>query len=198
MGRGSTAASSALLLQEPDRGLSELHERYGGRKSRRLWQLSHSALAELVALLERHRVPCQLRPRDTIYYATTAAAAEDLARELAVRKRAGFKGEWLSTGELRRLTAIPGAGAIRTHGGAQCDPVSSVRRCPRCGGDVRHARVRALACRPDYSPTKRSARDDETRSGRRAPRHYRDRLCHTAVQAPRWSFPDVPHVRARD
>jgi len=122
VGRGSTAASSALLLQEPDRGLSELHERYGGRTSRRIWQLSHSALAELVALLERHRVPCELRQRDTIYYATSAAAAEDLARELTVRKRAGFQGEWLSAGELRRLTAIPGAGAIRTHGGAQCDP----------------------------------------------------------------------------
>ena len=28
--RGSTALSSALLLQEPDLGLSELQDRYGG------------------------------------------------------------------------------------------------------------------------------------------------------------------------
>jgi glycine/D-amino acid oxidase-like deaminating enzyme len=35
VGRGSTAASSALLLQEPDLGLTDLARRYGLRISRR-------------------------------------------------------------------------------------------------------------------------------------------------------------------
>ena len=41
VGRGSTAASSALLLQEPDLELRQLEERYGRRTSRRIWRVSH-------------------------------------------------------------------------------------------------------------------------------------------------------------
>ena len=39
VGQGSTAASSALLLHEPDLELTELTTRYGLRASRRIWQL---------------------------------------------------------------------------------------------------------------------------------------------------------------
>ena len=44
VGRGSTAASSALLLQEPDLELMELANRYGLRASRRIWQMSHDSV----------------------------------------------------------------------------------------------------------------------------------------------------------
>src|SRR5690242_5645327 len=40
VGRGSTAASSALLLQEPDYGMQELARRYGAATSVRIWQVS--------------------------------------------------------------------------------------------------------------------------------------------------------------
>jgi ribosomal protein S9 len=40
IGRGSTAASTALLMQEPDTDLTELAQRYGWRRARRIWQLS--------------------------------------------------------------------------------------------------------------------------------------------------------------
>src|SRR5688500_8994135 len=36
VGRGSTAASTALLLREPDLGLAELGRRYGARRARRV------------------------------------------------------------------------------------------------------------------------------------------------------------------
>ena len=35
VGRGSTAASTALLMQEPDEDLAELTRRYGGARARR-------------------------------------------------------------------------------------------------------------------------------------------------------------------
>src|SRR5438552_2259968 len=44
LGRGSTAASSALLLQEPDLELTELTNRYGTRTSRRMWQMSRDSV----------------------------------------------------------------------------------------------------------------------------------------------------------
>jgi glycine/D-amino acid oxidase-like deaminating enzyme len=122
VGSGSTAASSALLLQEPDLGLEELRQRYGAATSRRLWRLSHDAVGELIALLHRLEIRCDLSKRDAIYYAMRGDSVEKLRREFELRAKAGFEGRWLSPGKLRELTAIPGRGAIRTRGGAQFDP----------------------------------------------------------------------------
>jgi glycine/D-amino acid oxidase-like deaminating enzyme len=122
VGNGSTAASSALLLQEPDLGLAELEQHYGRSTSRRLWQLSAQAALDLAALLRRLAIPCDLRTHDTVYYATNRDSVERLHQEFVLRTKAGFAGQWLTPGELRQLTAIPGRGAIHTHGGAQFDP----------------------------------------------------------------------------
>jgi glycine/D-amino acid oxidase-like deaminating enzyme len=119
---GSTAASSALLLQEPDLGLGELQQRYGQATSRRLWRLSAQAAEHLVALLKRLRIPCDLRKRDTVYFAKNAEGARRLHQEFVLRSKAGFEGQWLNPGELRRLTGIPGRAAIHTRGGAEFDP----------------------------------------------------------------------------
>ena len=157
VGRGSTAASSALLLQEPDRGLVELTDRYGARASRRIWQLARESVRELVGLLKRLRVGCDLTEQDSIYYAADTTGVDRLHREFALRARCGFEGEWLSVGQLRRSTGISGRGAIRTPGNAHFDPYractglvraaaasgarvferSSVRRIDATGGGVR-------------------------------------------------------------
>ena len=120
--RGSTAASSALLLQEPDLELHQLEERYGARSSRRIWQLSQESARGLVALFKRLHIRCDLTNRDTVYYATSSEAVERLRREFRCRSRSGFASDWLGPGDLRRLTGIAGHGAIRTHGAAQFDP----------------------------------------------------------------------------
>jgi glycine/D-amino acid oxidase-like deaminating enzyme len=122
VGCGSTAASSALLLQEPDLGLHELRQRYGTIASRRLWRLSQGAVRELISLLRRLDIRCDLVHRDTIYYARHGEGLEKLWREFELRRRDGFHGRWLSPGQLRDLTGIPGRGAILTRGGAQFDP----------------------------------------------------------------------------
>jgi len=140
VGRGSTAASSALLLKEPDLELTELTTRYGARSSRRIWQLSHESVDQLVALLKRLRIRCDLKTRDAVHYATTAEAAGRLRHECEVRTRAGFDAEWLGPAQLRRLTGIPGHGAILSKGSAQFDPyracVGLLRAASAAGADV--------------------------------------------------------------
>jgi len=125
VGRGSTAASSALLLQEPDRGMAELAERYGRAASVRIWQLSRDAVGDFVKMIRRLRTRCGMVKRDAVYYATTAEAVERLREEFRLRTRAGFNEEWLSPAALRRLTAIAGRGAIRTSGNAEFDPYAA-------------------------------------------------------------------------
>lgn len=122
VGRGSTAASSALLLEEADLGLTDLSRRYGFARSRRIWQMSQNSVRELVTLLTRLRIVCDLQVRDAIYYATDPEAASRLRRECALRTRAGFDAEWLDPKPLYRLTGISAQGAIRTRGSAQFDP----------------------------------------------------------------------------
>jgi glycine/D-amino acid oxidase-like deaminating enzyme len=122
VGRGSTAASSALLLKEPDLELTALSRRYGLRNSRRIWQMSEESVHELVALLTRLRLDCDLQVRDAVYYATDSEAVGRLRREWALRARAGFDATWLSPTRLHRLTGVSGQGAIRTRGSAQFDP----------------------------------------------------------------------------
>jgi len=122
VGTGSTAASSALLLKEPDLELTQLTSRYGVRSSQRMWELSHQSADQLVALLKRLRIRCDVKTRDAVYYATTAQAAERLRREYELRARSGFDAEWLGSGQLRRLTGIGGHGAILSKGSAQFDP----------------------------------------------------------------------------
>jgi glycine/D-amino acid oxidase-like deaminating enzyme len=46
--QGSTAASTALLLQEPDYDLGALSRRYGSRAARRIWTLSHDAVRDFI------------------------------------------------------------------------------------------------------------------------------------------------------
>jgi glycine/D-amino acid oxidase-like deaminating enzyme len=120
--QGSTAASSALLLQEPDRELTQLADRYGLHASRRIWQMSRDSVYALVSLLRRLRVSCDLKDCDAIYYATDAEAVTRLRREYELRTKSGFDAEWLGPADLRHLTAIAARGAIRTRRSAQFDP----------------------------------------------------------------------------
>jgi len=122
MGRGSTAASSALLLQEPDHGMAQLAERYGSTISQRLWQSSREAVRGFVALLKRLGIACDLVERDAIYYATEAATVDRLRRELRFRTKAGFEAAWMEPGAIREVTGIAARAAIRTSGSAQLDP----------------------------------------------------------------------------
>jgi glycine/D-amino acid oxidase-like deaminating enzyme len=154
VGAGSTAASSALLLKEPDIGLFELEQRYGRRMSRRLWQMSHGAVSQLVSLLKRLRVSCALAHRDAIYYATNLEAVEQLRREYDTRRSAGFGGRWVNPGQLRRMTGIPGRGAVQTHGSVQFDPYRAclgvLRAAARSGARIfEHSAVTRIDSRGD-------------------------------------------------
>jgi glycine/D-amino acid oxidase-like deaminating enzyme len=135
-GRGSTGASSALLLQEPDLALAALVNRYGIRASRRIWQMSRDSVHGLVTLLRRLKVACDLELRDSIYYATDARGAARLRSEYELRGRCGFDAAWLGPGALRRTTGISGPGAIRTQGSAQFDPYRACRGLLRAAADA--------------------------------------------------------------
>ncbi len=123
VGHGSTAASSALLLQEPDARLSALAERYGVITARRIWSISHEAARDLIGLLEDLPRTGPVTRRDTVYYTTDAAEVAPLHAEYVARRRAGFEGDWLTPRALRIGAGIPARAGILTRGNAQVDPL---------------------------------------------------------------------------
>lgn len=127
IGQGSTAASTALLLQEPDYDLGALSARYGRRAATRVWTLSQDAVRDFMATLDRLRIACDLTSRDSLYYALDEARARKLRRELDRRRNAGFSGRWLNQAALGRAAGLHGAGAIRTGGNAQLNPLLACR-----------------------------------------------------------------------
>ena len=168
------------------------------RSSRRIWELSHQSVDQLVALLKRLRIRCDLKTRDAVYYATSAHAAERLRRECELRARSGFDAEWLGPGALRRLTGIAGHGAILSRGSAQFDPYRA------CVGILRAAAA-AGAQVFERSEVRRIERAHNrvrirTRQGtlRRRPRGHRDRLRNASVSAVGGTISDVSDVRPGD
>ena len=123
VGRGSTAASSALLMQETDETVGALQGRYGRARANRIWELSHEATRNLIATLRQLRVPVE--ERETIYYTTSRDASAALRQECDRRRHAGFSASWMSPAALLSATGIEGAGGIRSCGNAQCDPYQS-------------------------------------------------------------------------
>lgn len=122
---GSTAASTALLLQEPDLDLHDLSKKYGKRAARRVWELSRDAAADFIKTLRRLKIECDLHERDSIYYTLNGDRAIRLQRELQQRHNAGLAGQWLDPRALYRIGGIHGAGAIRTSGNARLNPVAA-------------------------------------------------------------------------
>jgi glycine/D-amino acid oxidase-like deaminating enzyme len=133
VGHGSTAASSALLLQEPDSPLSALVDRYGAATAARIWRLSHDAARDLIALVERLSPPSAVVHGDTIYYTREADEVAQLHREYAARRRAGFEATWLTPRALRVDAGIPARAGLRTRGNAHCDPF---RACQAVAGEA--------------------------------------------------------------
>jgi glycine/D-amino acid oxidase-like deaminating enzyme len=136
VGCGSTAASTALLMQEPDKDLNELARLYGDRAARRIWRMSMAATRDFIGAIRSLHLDCRLEGRDSIYYALGESAGRRLRAEFADRKHAYLPGRWLGREALKRVTGIAGSGAVRTTGNAQVDPYLA------CTGLLRAAKRR--------------------------------------------------------
>lgn len=121
-GRGSTAASTAMLLWEIDRPLCALVEAYGFERAARAYQASLDAMRGLNDLVAGLGIACDWHGRNSLYLAAGSDAAS-LLEEHTMRRRAGLPGEFLDHGRLRDAFAIARAGAIIAPDVADCDPL---------------------------------------------------------------------------
>jgi glycine/D-amino acid oxidase-like deaminating enzyme len=121
-GRGSTAASTSMLLWEIDRSLTRLTEAYGFKRASRAYQASLQAVSGLKSLVAELGLPCDMREKDSLYLAT-GATSKDLLEEHALRSRANLPGAFLDHAMLLEHFGIARAGAIVSPGAADADPM---------------------------------------------------------------------------
>ena len=139
IGRGSTIASTALLMQEPDVDFRDLAARYGSARTRAIWTQSTNSVRGLTALIRDLRIRAALEDVGSVYWTAHTRVARDLQRELDRRRRAGFGGRWLNPRALKRQIGVDGAGGILTMGNAQIDPY---RACLGIAAHLREDRVK--------------------------------------------------------
>jgi glycine/D-amino acid oxidase-like deaminating enzyme len=129
LGRGSAAASTALLMQEPDRYFRELARRYDVDTARTIWRLSRRAVRDLVLTLRD--MDCGLRVVRSLHLARDAKSAYELRRDYHARRRAGLGGRLLDARALQRRTGLDGIAAILTTGNAVVDPYRATHALAR-------------------------------------------------------------------
>ncbi len=125
-GRGSTAASTSMLLWEIDQPLSMLAEAYSFERAARAYRASLDAVSGLKALIASLGIACELREKNSLYLAA-GSDATSLLEEHQLRRRAGLPGEFLDHGRLHDAFAILRAGAIVSTGAADSDPLQLSR-----------------------------------------------------------------------
>ena len=148
VGRGSTAASTALLMQEPDADLLDLARRYGHANAARIWRCARRAVGDLTHSLDELRVS-SVESLPSVYVCRQARQIPTLRREARARRRARVRGTWVDACRVRDVTGLAAAGGILTAGNACVDPYAAclafAREATRRGGRLfEYSPVRAV------------------------------------------------------
>jgi glycine/D-amino acid oxidase-like deaminating enzyme len=120
-GRGSTAASTSMLLWEIDRSLIQLTDIYGFERASRAYRASLQAVEGLRRLVQHLGISCEWRDKPSLYLAA-GDTSKELLGEHRLRERAGLPGEFLDHGRLLDAFGIARAAALVSPGAADADP----------------------------------------------------------------------------
>jgi glycine/D-amino acid oxidase-like deaminating enzyme len=123
VGRGSTLASTALLMQEPDRDFVDMAERFGRAATREIWKSLARATRDLTKAIDGLNIDVGLCACDSVYFTVDPEKVTGLRKELKARKSAGLPGHWLSAQALYKMTGLRAQAAIAAPGNAQVNPM---------------------------------------------------------------------------
>lgn len=132
-GLGSTAASTGLLLFQPDSSIADLTRLHSQRTARRVYQLGRKAIRDLGRLIRELDLDCGWAAKRTLYVASNARGTTLLKAEAKRTRKIGFPVERLSAEELKSRFDVALPGALLSAGAAQVNALHLTR------GVIRHA-----------------------------------------------------------
>lgn len=134
-GHGSTAASTGLLLYQPDTSIADLTRLHSRRVAQRVYELGRDAIRDIGALTRELRIDCGWDPRRTLYLASSRSDAAELRREARRTVALGFPVKALSPAALCERYELDLSGALLAPGSAQINALALTRgvlaRCLR-------------------------------------------------------------------
>lgn len=122
--RGSTAASTALVMWAADTPLTALAETWGAAEAARRWRRVHKAVLELSARIESLGLDCGWAGRPELYLAGDLLDAHALRREQAAREAAGLPSAFVEAAEAASRFGLPPRPALVSGDAFEVDPVA--------------------------------------------------------------------------
>lgn len=120
--RGSTSATTALLLPELDTHLGRLIDLVGEKHAVRSYRLGVRAIDAIETLTRTLGDPCGFERKPSLYLASSERDADELAREWKLRRKHGIDVELLGRADLEACYSFRRPAALRSRAGAQVDP----------------------------------------------------------------------------
>ncbi len=119
---GSTPASTAMVLYEPDTPLGTIAGRIGQERATRIWRRGRLAVAALRERAERLGVRAGQARVPTLYLDGNILDGAGLEREAELRRQAGFEVEHLGPAALADRFGIRRRHALVSRANFTCDP----------------------------------------------------------------------------
>ncbi|MEO6004029.1 MAG: FAD-binding oxidoreductase [Opitutus sp.] len=126
-GFGSTAASTGLLMIQPDSSIGELTRLHDRRTARRVYQLGQRAIQDLGRLTRELKLDCGWAARRTLYVASNQRGAAMLRAERKRSQRIGFPVETMTAERLRRDYGLSFSAGLSAAGAAQVNALQLTR-----------------------------------------------------------------------
>jgi len=122
IGRGSTAASTALLEYEIDTPLTDLARMIGPKDADDAYRVCRDSIGKIEAIVRELDDSCGFRRRKSVYLASRKRDAELLRQECATRKKAGIAVEYLDESAIGSMFSFARPAGLLSHDAAEVDP----------------------------------------------------------------------------
>ncbi len=120
-GLGSTAASTAFLQYEIDIPLTKLKEYVGETDAVKSYELCREAIYDIADLCKSLKPVFDFHLKPSLQYASFKTHLSDLKAEYELRKKHGFKVQWLDEDEIEKQFGFNAPGAILSKDGGEVD-----------------------------------------------------------------------------
>jgi len=122
-GRGSTSASTSLLMYELDVPLHDLCEMIDPDDAARAYRLGVDAIKQIAQLASELPTDCAFRMKPSAYLAAQHGNVSDLLAEFEARRAIGISVDWLSRADIASRFSFERHAAILSHDAAEIDPM---------------------------------------------------------------------------
>lgn len=126
-GFGSTAASTGLLLYQPDSSIEDLTRRHDRQTARRVYELGRKAVRDLGTLIRHLHIDCGWEAKRSLYVASSPPHVTLLKKEAKRSAEIGFAVEGVSADDLRERFEFESPGALAAAGSAQVNALNLTR-----------------------------------------------------------------------